>query len=280
VVQISAFIDLLLATHLPAGAVSALAYGQTLYMLPGSLFGMSVSAAELPAMSSLLGTNDEIAVRLRQRLKAGMERISYFVVPCVVGFLALGDVIIAAVFQTGRFGRTETIWVWQVLAGATVGLLASALARLCTSTYSALRDTRTPLNYAIVRIILTTVLGVLFAFGVPRWFGLDPRYGTAGLTLSAGIAGWVEFALLRRGLTRRIGATGFSGRYLAKLWIAAGIASGLAWLVRVIVPVGAPIVYAILVLGVYGVVYLTLTTWFNIPEARLLLSNLRRKARV
>ena len=51
VVQISAYIDAFLASWLPTGAVSALAYAQTLYTLPVSLFGMSVSAAELPMMS-------------------------------------------------------------------------------------------------------------------------------------------------------------------------------------------------------------------------------------
>jgi putative peptidoglycan lipid II flippase len=280
VVQISALIDLFLATHLPVGAVAALAYGQTLYMLPGSLFGMSVSAAELPAMSSVLGTTDEIAAKLRERLKGGMERISYFVVPCVVGFIALGDVIIAAIFQTGRFQRTETVWVWQILIGSTVGLLASTLGRLITSTYYALRDTKTPLKFAIVRITLTTLLGVLFAFGVPKWLGIDPRYGAVGLTISAGIAGWVEFALLRRGLVQRIGAIGFSGLYLGKLWIAAIVAAVLAWLVRVIVPAGAPIIYAIFVLGVYGIGYLALTAWYNIPDAQLLIAKLRSRARV
>ena len=55
VVQISAYVDALLASFLPTGAVAALSYAQTLYILPVSLFGMSVSAAELPAMSSARG---------------------------------------------------------------------------------------------------------------------------------------------------------------------------------------------------------------------------------
>jgi putative peptidoglycan lipid II flippase len=61
VVQISAYIDAFLASWLPTGAVSALAYAQTLYILPVSLFGMSVSAAELPVMSGAIGAADEVA---------------------------------------------------------------------------------------------------------------------------------------------------------------------------------------------------------------------------
>lgn len=278
VVQISALIDLALASYL--GAVASLAYAQTLYMLPGSLFGMSISAAELPAMSSVIGSTDEVAVRLRQRLTAGMERIAFFVVPCVVVFAALGDVIIAAIFQTGRFQRADTVWVWQILAGATVGLLASTLGRLTTSTYYVLRDTKTPLKFAIVRIVLTTVLGILFAFGVPRWFGLDPKLGAVGLTISAGIAGWVEFLLLRRGLARSIGPTPMSVPYLSKLWVAALGAAALAWIVRIFVPTGTPILYAVLILGIYGLSYLGVTTALRLPEAMMLTSKLRRKVGV
>ena len=61
VVQISAYIDAFLASFLPTGAVAALAYAQTLYTLPVSLFGMSVSAAELPVMSGAVGEADEVA---------------------------------------------------------------------------------------------------------------------------------------------------------------------------------------------------------------------------
>ena len=55
VVQISAYVDTLIATLLPSGAVAALSYAQNLYVLPVSLFGMSVSAAELPRMSGAVG---------------------------------------------------------------------------------------------------------------------------------------------------------------------------------------------------------------------------------
>ena len=59
--QISAYVDALLASLLPTGAVAALAYAQTLYTLPVSLFGMSVSAAELPAMSGAVGADSDVA---------------------------------------------------------------------------------------------------------------------------------------------------------------------------------------------------------------------------
>src|SRR5436189_3397638 len=94
VVQISAFVDAALSSLVPTiGAVSALNYAQSLYTLPVSLFGMSISAAELPAMSSALGTSAEISEQLRQRLNAGLSRIAFFIVPSSMAMLALGDVM-------------------------------------------------------------------------------------------------------------------------------------------------------------------------------------------
>ena len=105
VVQISAFVDAFLASFLGQGAVVALNYAQSLYTLPVSLFGMSVSAAELPAMSRTLGAAAVVAETLRHRLDAGLRRISFFIVPSAVAFLALGDVIAAVLYQTGKFTR-------------------------------------------------------------------------------------------------------------------------------------------------------------------------------
>src|ERR1700682_1972225 len=83
VVQISAYVDAFLASWLPTGAVAALAYAQTLYTLPVSLFGMSVSAAELPMMSGVLGDATQMAEILRARLNAGLRQITFLVVPSV-----------------------------------------------------------------------------------------------------------------------------------------------------------------------------------------------------
>jgi len=267
VVQISAYVDALLASLLPTGAVAALAYAQTLYTLPVSLFGMSVSAAELPQMSGALGSEQEIANVLRSRLDSGLRQIAFFVLPSAVAFLVLGDVIVAAIYQSGRFTRTDVTYVWGILAGSTVGLLASTLSRLYSSTYYALRDTRTPLRYAVVRVVLTTVLGYLCAIPLPHVLGIEPRWGVAGLTISAGMASWVEFTLLRRTLNRRIGKTGLPAAHLAKLWIAALLAAGMAWMLDHYLGHRSPIPAGVVVLGVYGGIYFAAAHALGVAEA-------------
>jgi putative peptidoglycan lipid II flippase len=280
VVQISAYIDAFLASWLPTGAVSALGFAQTLYTLPVSLFGMSVSAAELPVMSGALGAADEVAGILRTRMNSGLRQITFLVVPSAAGFLALGDVIVAAIYQSGRFTHADVIYVWGILAGSTVGLLASTLGRLYSSGYYALRDTRTPLRFAIVRVLLTTLLGYLAALPLPRLLGIEPRWGVAGLTISAGIASWVEFALLQRGIRRRIGRVGVPLAFLAQVWVAALIAAAGSRGILIAIGHRGPILLAAIVLSVYGILFFGVSTLLKLPEAKAMLGMLRHRASI
>lgn len=279
VVQVSAYVDNLLASFLSTGAVTALYNAQTIYLLPVSLFGMSISAAELPLMSGALGATEEIHATLRERLDTGLRRIAYFVVPSAVAFIALGDIVTAVIYQTGRFGRADSTFVWVVLAGAALGLLASTSGRLYASTFYALRDTRTPLRYAIVRVTLTAALGYLAAFHLPGLLGLEGRWGVAGIATASGIVGWVEYGLLRRALNRRIGRTGVSGRLLASLWLAAGLAAVVGWGGKLGLRVEQPLLSGLGVLMLYGLCYFGLTLALRVPEARWAVGRIRRRPR-
>jgi putative peptidoglycan lipid II flippase len=277
VVQTSAFIDQWIGSWLPTGAITGLTNSQLLYTLPVSLFGMSVSASQLPAMSKALGSDEAVAAQLRERLEVGLRQIAFFVVPSAMAFAALGDLLAGLVFQTGRFSRGDAVYVWSILAGSAVGLLASTFARLYSSTYWALRDTRTPLRFATVRVALTAVLGYLFAVPLPAWLGLEARWGAAGLTASAGLAGWVEFALLRRTLGARIGAARVSASYLGRLWASAIVGAVAGFAVKLAVGTSRPLVVGVLALSLYGLVYLAMTVAFRVPEARRLPQRLLRR---
>lgn len=268
VVQISAYVDAVLASFLPGGALAALAYAQTLYLLPVSLFGLSVSAAELPAMSSARGNVEEIARGLRGRLDPALRRIAVLVVPSAMAFLALGDVVAATIYQTGRFSHADAIYVWAVLAGSAVGLLAATLGRLYASAYYALQDTRTPLKFATLRVVLTGVLGYLLALRLPGLVGIAPRWGLAGLTISAGLAAWLEFGLLRSTLNRRIGRTGLARGYVLRLWAAAAVAAAAGWAIKLALPAGHPLVTGLLVLAPYGICYFAMASLLGVQEAK------------
>jgi putative peptidoglycan lipid II flippase len=282
VVQLSGFVDQILASYLPTSAVAGLSAAQTIYLLPVSLFGMSVSVAELPAMSSALGSDAEIASVLRQRIMASTRRIAFFVVPSAAVFLTLGDIIAGAIYQTGKFTHANTLYVWGILAGSSVGLVAQTVGRLYSSAYWALRDTRTPLRFAVFRVALTTVLGCLCALPrkaplLPTLFGLDPLWGAAGLSASAGFAAWLEFVLLRRGMNRRIGRSEFPHSYFARLWAAAAISAAFAWGIKLATHAQDPKMAGVVILIPFGLAYLGLTAVMGIDQAA---STARRLLRV
>jgi putative peptidoglycan lipid II flippase len=266
VVQISAYIDALLASFLGTGAVAAISYAQTLYSLPVSLFGMSVSAAELPAMSSALGTSEEIAEALRGRLARGLQQIAFFVIPSAAAFLILGNTVVATIYRSGQFTARDVTYVWAVLAGSAIGLLASTSGRLYSSAFYALRDTRTPLNFAVIRVSLTLVLGYLCALPLPRLLHIEQRWGAAGLTLSAGIAGWIEFVLLRRALHQRIGVVPYPVVRIWKMWGSAVVAAGLGVAIHLALDDSRPLLGGIFVLFCYGAAYLGLSHALGVSE--------------
>jgi putative peptidoglycan lipid II flippase len=258
VAQISAFIDSMIASLLPTGAVAALANAQLLYALPVSLFGMSIAAAELPAMATETGRGQDVSAALQARLATAMNRVAFFVIPSAAAFIALGHMVAGLVYQSGRFGAADARYVWAVLAASSVGLLAAALARLFGSAFFALGDTRTPFRCAAVRMVLGSSAGFLAARFGPGILGLDPRWGLAGLTLASGLAGWVEFALLRRALRARIGVVAIPRARLVRLWLGAAAGAVGGWAVLRLLGAAPMPIQAVASLGAFGVVYLSI----------------------
>jgi putative peptidoglycan lipid II flippase len=279
VIQISAWIDQIIASFLGPVAVSTLGYGQAISILPVSLFSMSVSAAELPALSSATGTHEEIAAVLRTRLAAGLRRIAFFVIPSAVAFLVLGDVMAAALYQSGLFRHSDATYVWSVLAGSAIGLLATCLGRLYSSAFYALLDTRTPLRFALIRVAITAALGYLFALRLPALLGIDRKWGVAGLTASAGMAGWLEFVLLRHALRERIGSTPLPPGFTLKLWSIGFAGAAVGYLVKLAIGTAHPLLLALVVLPLYGAIYFGGAALSGVEEAAATLKSVLRRFR-
>jgi putative peptidoglycan lipid II flippase len=299
VVQVSAYVDGLIATLLGTAAVSGLGYAQTIYLLPISLFGMSVAASELPRMSSAIGTDDEIREVLRKRIERGLRQISFFVVPSAVAFVMIGEVLVSALYQGGAFHAGDTRYVWYILMGSTVGLVAATLGRLYSSGFYALRDTRTPLKYAVIRVVVTGVLGYLFAIPfrpllisamtavhvpLPNVGGGTKALGAIALTATAGIAGWIEFFFLRRGLQRRLGRFTSALGFEARLWggaMAAGlvaIAADRFFVHRLALRLPfTHIAEGLILAGIFGIVYFAMAIALRVPEARATLGRFRSR---
>jgi putative peptidoglycan lipid II flippase len=277
VVQLSGWFDLWLASFLAAGAVAVIGYAQMLYLLPISLFGMSVAAAELPELAR---QREQAAEVLRARVNRGLAQIAFFVVPSFVGYIVLGDVIVGALYERGEFGRYDTVVVWWTLGAFSIGLIASTATRLISSAFFALRDTKTPARFAIVRVVVAAALGAGLMLLLDHWeVAPGKRLGAVGLALGAGLAGWIEWALVRRSLRARIGPIGAGGGAIARMLVAAGTAAAVARAAEWALPETSPLVVALLVLPVYGSLYFVIAGRLGLDQANALIGRVIGRVR-
>lgn len=164
VVQISSYADLALAGLLVNGALSWYTFALPLYLLPISLFGFSVAAAELAEMSR---RSDDPGV-VAERLQPALRRV---VIPA--GFVTAAYVGAAPTFVDGLYGwlsrlfdrgldqPAEVLTVALLLAALGLGLPAAMTARVTQNTLYSLGDVRGPARIAAVRLAVSVGLGLL-----------------------------------------------------------------------------------------------------------------------
>ncbi len=298
VVQLLTYVDLILASLLALGAVSALTYGQVLYLLPISLFGMAVAAAELPELARL-GRAGRAAVR--ERLHAGLERITFYVAITAALYLAAGDVVVGLLLQRGEFGPQDTRLVWFVVGAFSLGLLGTTRSRLLQNGLYALDRPRLVARIAVVRVALAALLGALLMFPLDRLaivgsevqklgaFGFGPlpdavraleaappRLGVVGLALGAALSSWVEYRLLRGALEWRVGALPRMGHDARWSMIAAAACGVLAAGLRSVTDDAPRLTAALVVLVPAGLTYLLITATMRVSEAAALTRRARR----
>lgn len=299
VVQITALLELVVASLLAVGAIAVLGYAQTLYLLPIALFGMSVAAAELPALATL---DEGGRARLRERLDAGLARSAFFVAGTVVAYLTLGTAIVGLLFGRGEFDAATVLQVGLVLGVYALGLLPATASRLLQSVLYAVDDARTPAIVAVLRVVLALIIAVPLMLsldrvvvdlseplrlrltdggGLPTLSPVDAelregganrlRMGALGLAVGSAVGAWLEFVLLRRAVARRMVRPRLGGGTLGRVAVAALAAFVVAASLNLVLPATA-LVRVVVAGGCSGLVYLSVGWLLALPEARSLVS--------
>ena len=297
VVQITSYLDLVLASLLATGAVAALSRAQILHMLPISLFAMSVAAAELPDMSRLAGDRAALA----DRAVSGTRKVVFWMLLTTAVYAAAGDLVVRLLFEGGRFSAADTTLVWLVTAVYGLGLPAAGVSRMLQNTFYALGDTAGPARVAAVRVTVAAAVGMAVMFPLDRVVvgsdgligiadALRPawalpaaereladvvRLGATGLAIGSAAAAWVEIALLSRRLRGMLAGARLASILVAPAGAAVAasvVAAALKPLVRTW-PVGLAVP---LVLGAAVSVYTITARWCGVGEAAMLLDPIRR----
>jgi putative peptidoglycan lipid II flippase len=218
-VQLALFADTIIASFLPAGALSALYYADRINQLPIGVIGIAVGTVLLPEMARRIAIGDEAGAHRAQN--RAIELTLLLSLPCVAAFLTVPDLIMRALFARGAFTSADAAAAGATLAAYTLGLVPFVLIRSATATFFARGDTTTPVKAALI------AAGVNIAFKIV----LMGPLAQVGLALATAIGGWINFALVvwfahRAGLFKFDPALRQS---IAKLTAAAAVLGVVLW---------------------------------------------------
>lgn len=189
--QINILIDTVIASLLPAGAVSYLFYADRLNQLPLSLLGIGISTVLLPHLSQKIAERklNEACVLQNRTL----EYTLFFTLPAAVALAILGCDIICVLFERAEFTRANVLSTGYTLAAFAVGLPAYVFIKIFSSIFFAYRDTRTPVIIGLFSIILNVVINI----------SLLTFLHHIGIALATSLAAWFNALCLATLLYRR-----------------------------------------------------------------------------
>lgn len=265
-VNLSSLLDLFLASLLTTAAVSAMTYAQTLYLLPISLFGMSVAASELPELSRDATAGTTV---VRKRAERAVATVLFWLVPSALGYMVFGPEVTGIVYQTGEFSAGDAEAIGMILGVYAIGLPASGTSRVLSSTFFALGDTRTPARIAYARIAVSAAVGASVMFPFDRFYVGGIAMGAAGLAAGASVGAWLELYLLRRSLRQRMKELSFGSRGVLRYLLAAGPATVAGLLATSLLPSMHPIISGAAVVIPFAAVYLAVTARLGVSPVRL-----------
>jgi putative peptidoglycan lipid II flippase len=259
--QVALFADTIIATFLPAGALSALYYADRLNQLPIGVIGIAIGTVLLPEMSRRLTSGDQAGAMASQR--RAFDFTLLFSVPFVAAFLTVPDVIMRAMFARGAFSKADAAAAGATLAAYAVGLIPFVLIRSAVATFYARKNTATPVKAALTGVAVNVALKITLVGSLAQ----------IGLALATAVGAWVNLLLVigfaaragyfevGRPLLVSLGKFLLAGIVLAAaLWFAARFSAvqfaGWSTLrdeatLGILVVVGA-VVYAIVILALFG----------------------------
>ncbi|WP_375380957.1 murein biosynthesis integral membrane protein MurJ [uncultured Sphingomonas sp.] len=191
-VQINLVVSTALAASLlPHGSVTYIYLADRLNQLPLGLIGIGLGTVLLPTISAQLGRGAQAEAMTTQN--RGMELALLLTLPATAALITAGSPITAALFQHGKFDPVAAMKTAQALAGYSIGLPSYILVKVLTPGYYARADTRTPVRYATISMVVNLVLNLAFIVPLKH----------VGPPLATALASTVNVVLLYRTLVKR-----------------------------------------------------------------------------
>lgn len=253
-VEANTLVDNRLASYLPHGAIATLQYAMRLFQFPLGVLAVSVATVALPALSEHFAKNE--AESFKKTLARGFLLCAALMIPAALGLVILAEPGVAVLFERGAFGPADTIRTAQNLCGYLVGLWPYALVYLFSRAFYALGRPGLPL--------LGSFLALLVNIGLNLWW--VKLWGTFGLALATGVAGWVDAIFLAALLWRKVPGW-IAWDEVFRVLLASGLMAGLVWAISFSVGALGPWAQVFLGVGAGLAVYAGLARLLGIWSA-------------
>ncbi|EIY7830726.1 murein biosynthesis integral membrane protein MurJ [Vibrio parahaemolyticus] len=186
--QINLLFDTFIASFLQTGSISWLYYSDRLLEFPLGLFGIAIATVILPALSRK--HVDSQSEGFAHTMDWGVRMVTLLGIPAMLGLMALAKPMLMVLFMRGEFSPQDVHQASLSLLAYASGLLNFMLIKVLAPGYYSRQDTKTPVKYGIIAMVINMVFNAIFAY----------FYGYVGLAIATALSAFVNMALLYRGL--------------------------------------------------------------------------------
>lgn len=167
--QLNLLVDTTISSYLPTGTITCINLADRLNQFPLGTLGIALSTALLPVLSKHIASKDFHSAS--KELEKGLVFAFLFTLFATTLFIALSEPTVAVAFQRGLFEEEQVKITADAVVGFAIGLPAYVLTKVFSSVYFACGDTKSPVIFGGVSVILNALFLVTF---VPflKYFGL------------------------------------------------------------------------------------------------------------
>lgn len=266
IVQLNFLVNIIIASGLPEGSLSAIDYAWRIMTMPQVVIAQAIAVAALPTFSAQIARGEP--GEMRASLAGTIRSIVFLSLPATLGLILLRSPVVAMLYERGEFDAASTDLVTWALLWYTIGLVGHSLVEIVSRAFYALHDTKTPVFIGTGAMSLN----VIFSLTFPAWF---TRLGWAphgGLALANSLATTLEMVVLLALMRRRL--DGLEGRSIlvgAGQAVVAGLVMSFGLIFLLNAFAGQPV--WVLALGgilLGGGIYAGLLFLLRVPELRQL----------
>jgi putative peptidoglycan lipid II flippase len=195
--QINLVINQNIASLLGPGSITLLRYANRVMILPLGIFAMGIATTMFPLINAYFAKK-EIG-QFKDTLSQSLRTVMFLTIPAAVGMTVLNVPIVRLLFRTGKFTEQDVIITAFILAFYSLGLVGQSGIQILTRGFYAVQDTKTPVKFAAVALVLNAVLNLIFVS-----FGSFGSLAIGGIAFSYSITSIINMIMLYKSLSKKM----------------------------------------------------------------------------